>query len=280
MRGYPQFNFPAFDAAAARLRGLGHNVFNPADHDRATHGDDFADGNDQGDEDAATASHGFNLRDALGADLAFITAHADAVAVLPGWEKSKGATAEVSTALALGLIVAPFDDFGLYGVHDDLRIVDLPGASLARGIADSAAGRMHPVTVTPAPTLAEWIERTEPVDLSTLSGEVRSVSATGGEKGVKPARFDLLPTYPLTVLAEHYAKGAAKYDAHNWRRGYAWSNSFAALQRHVWAWWGGEDIDAETGSTHLAAVAFHAFALMQFEHEFPEFDDRYKAVTE
>ena len=47
----------------------------------------------------------FNLREALGADLAWICAEADAVAVLPGWENSLGAAAEVATARALGLPV-------------------------------------------------------------------------------------------------------------------------------------------------------------------------------
>lgn len=33
MRGYPDFNFPAFIAAAAWLRAAGHEVFNPAERD-------------------------------------------------------------------------------------------------------------------------------------------------------------------------------------------------------------------------------------------------------
>src|SRR5207245_703903 len=36
--------------------------------------------------------------------------------------------------------------------------------------------------------------------------EVRSVSSTGGEKGVKAARHSLIPPYPLALLAEHFAK--------------------------------------------------------------------------
>ena len=34
MRGFPLYNFPAFDAAAAELRRHGHTVISPADHDR------------------------------------------------------------------------------------------------------------------------------------------------------------------------------------------------------------------------------------------------------
>lgn len=46
---------------------------------------------------------GFDLRDALAKDLDWICRKADAVAVLPGWAKSKGASAEFATAQALGL---------------------------------------------------------------------------------------------------------------------------------------------------------------------------------
>lgn len=105
MRGIPEFNFPAFYAAADKLRAEGHDVFNPAERDNKKHGTDISKGNATGDEAVAAAQHGFNLREALGADLAFICAEADAIALLPGWEQSKGANAERATAVALGLAV-------------------------------------------------------------------------------------------------------------------------------------------------------------------------------
>ena len=103
MRGIPEFNFPAFHVAAAKLRAEGHEVFSPAERDIEHHGVDISKGNAAGDEKLATEQHGFNLRDALGDDLAWICAQADAIALLPGWERSKGATAERATGIALGL---------------------------------------------------------------------------------------------------------------------------------------------------------------------------------
>ncbi len=103
MRGVPEFNFPAFHAAAASLRAEGHDVFNPAERDIAHHGKDISKGNATGDEAQAAAEHGFNLREALKDDLVFICLEADAIALLPGWENSKGARAELHTAIALGL---------------------------------------------------------------------------------------------------------------------------------------------------------------------------------
>jgi len=95
--------------------------------------------------------------------------------------------------------------------------------------------------------------------------ETRVTSDTGGQKGKKLARFDLLPVEPLTEVARLYGRGAEKYADRNWELGYDWGLSFAALMRHAWAFWGGESIDPETERHHLASVCFHAMALMEYE---------------
>lgn len=105
MRGIPEFNFPAFFKAASDLESQGYKVFNPAARDNEHHGTDISKGNEAGDESLAAAQHGFNLREALAADLKFICEEADAIAMLPGWENSKGANAELATSKALGLEV-------------------------------------------------------------------------------------------------------------------------------------------------------------------------------
>ena len=101
---------------------------------------------------------------------------------------------------------------------------------------------------------------------------------TGGQKGSKLARHDLVPPLPLHLLAEHYGRGEQKYPSDengpNWYKGYNWSLSYAAMQRHLNAFWQGEDVDEETGSLHLTAAAWHCFALIQFFHDHPELDDR------
>jgi hypothetical protein len=103
MRGIPNFNFPAFAIAAAKLRWEGHTVFSPAELVNEHHGADISAGNTAGDEDLATKQYGFNGRGAFADELNWICREADAIALLPGWEKSKGATAERAAALALGL---------------------------------------------------------------------------------------------------------------------------------------------------------------------------------
>ena len=105
MRGIPYFNFPAFMEAAAKLRSQGHEVFNPAERDIEKYGKDISADNPRGSEALAARLHGFNLREALAADLAWICLHADAIALLPNWERSKGARAEFYAAKALDLEV-------------------------------------------------------------------------------------------------------------------------------------------------------------------------------
>jgi hypothetical protein len=105
MRGYVEFNFPAFHAAAKKLRAEGHFVFSPAERDNERHGTDISNGNHTGSVEQATKEHGFNLREALAIDMAFICNVADAIALLPGWEKSKGARAEKATGEALDLLI-------------------------------------------------------------------------------------------------------------------------------------------------------------------------------
>lgn len=106
------------------------------------------------------------------------------------------------------------------------------------------------------------------------SSEVRITNPkTGGQKGQKLARYDLIPPRAIEALAEHYGRGAQKYADRNWEKGVDWSLSFAAMQRHVWAWWNGEEADND-GNSHLAAAMWHVAALIEYGHTHPELDDR------
>lgn len=100
MRGYPNFNFPAFDYAAAKLREQGHEVFSPAERDRDAYGADI-ENNPTGDE-SKVSNPACTIEDCMAADSEWICRHAKAVALLPGWERSSGANAELALAKALG----------------------------------------------------------------------------------------------------------------------------------------------------------------------------------
>jgi len=106
MRRIEGFNFPAFFAAEAQLKAEGATVgLNPARYDVEVLGFEYH--GTTGNEDLTLL--GLDLRHSLGQDMAFITSTAKWICVLPGWEKSAGASAEVATAKALGLPVVEFE---------------------------------------------------------------------------------------------------------------------------------------------------------------------------
>lgn len=82
MTGHQDHNFPAFHAAADRFRQAGWDVANPAE-------------NFGGRTDLPREVY-------LRADVAML-ARCDAIALLPGWERSRGATLEAVLAVELGL---------------------------------------------------------------------------------------------------------------------------------------------------------------------------------
>lgn len=103
MRGYPNFNFAAFDFAARKLRDLGFEVFSPAENDRQNN--PAVEDNPTGDVALAEKTTGFTRRNALEQDTSWICREATAIALLPGWAKSTGAIAEHALAEALGLSI-------------------------------------------------------------------------------------------------------------------------------------------------------------------------------
>lgn len=89
-------------------------------------------------------------------------------------------------------------------------------------------------------------------------------------------RYELLPPELLEETARVLTFGAAKYADRNWELGMAWSRPFGALMRHIWAWWGGEDKDPETGYSHLAHVCCCVAFLVAYERRDIGVDDRPK----
>lgn len=88
------------------------------------------------------------------------------------------------------------------------------------------------------------------------------------------ARHDLLPPEMPDAVAQVLAFGAGKYGERNWEKGMSWGRPFAALMRHMWAWWRGEKADPETGMSHLWHAACCIAFLIAFEQRKTGTDDR------
>lgn len=102
------------------------------------------------------------------------------------------------------------------------------------------------------------------------------------EQGIKndqgKVRLDLYPPEALIGTSEVLTFGALKYAANNFRLGILYSRVFAALLRHLLAWWMGEELDPESGKPHLDhAGCCIAFLQTYIRHpeKYKEFDDRW-----
>ena len=106
--------------------------------------------------------------------------------------------------------------------------------------------------------------------------ETMKTSSTGGQKGQKPDRQDLIAVPWLRAIGVVCGFGAAKYSDDNWRKGYSWRLSYGALKRHLDLWWGGEVYDKESGLHHLAHASWHCMVLFIFSKniQYQKFDDR------
>jgi hypothetical protein len=99
MTGYPEFNFPAFHAEAARLRALGFEIINPAE---------------------IVTDQGVAWLDCMRADIKQLV-DCDGIALLAGWAQSRGASIEQNLARDLGLRV--FQASHLVGLAGDMPVI-------------------------------------------------------------------------------------------------------------------------------------------------------------
>jgi hypothetical protein len=101
-----------------------------------------------------------------------------------------------------------------------------------------------------------------------------SNEGTKHDQGKPP--MSLISTELMTALAQVRAFGAIKYAPHNWRKGFKYSRSIDAAMRHIVAFNGGEDLDPESGLSHVIhAIACLEHLLNDTIHHQGN-DDRYK----
>jgi hypothetical protein len=111
-------NMPLFDFVSERLRAAGCEVFNPADHARSVLGS-LEEIKKLDKKDMAEARKAL-LKD----EIIWILDKADTVLMLPGWERSTGATAERAVALAVNIPVRDVPNIVMYG-SKNVNLVDI-----------------------------------------------------------------------------------------------------------------------------------------------------------
>lgn len=98
---------------------------------------------------------------------------------------------------------------------------------------------------------------------------------TGGQKASKPMQLGYVDPLALEQLGLVAGYGASKYEKWNYLRGFDWSLSYNAMQRHMHSFWKGENLDPETGVSHMAHASWHGLALVSFDLRGLGNDDRY-----
>jgi len=74
---------------------------------------------------------------------------------------------------------------------------------------------------------------------------------TGTKDDGEKIRTDQAPIGALMGTAQVLTFGAKKYAPRNWEKGIEYSRVYGAALRHLFAWFEGQDLDPETGLSHL-----------------------------
>jgi hypothetical protein len=141
MTGLPQHNFKAFDAAKRQLKRQGHKVVSPADIDRM-----FGITGRERPEDLAAAM----LQRVMLVELRAI-GRCDALTLLPGWQRSKGAAIEILWANMWRVPIYTIEEFLTNDSPSPLIlpsyiVPDCYGASAGVRSRRTASGRIAPRT--------------------------------------------------------------------------------------------------------------------------------------
>ena len=162
---------------------------------------------------------------------------------------------------AIGAVVPPPEN-GLFK-----RRCEICGIALG-GLVSEVAGRCSPCF---------WARKTNSDPADFHQPILEDAAALKYDDGKLP--LDLFPFEALEEIAIVLQYGATKYAPHNWRGGFNWSRLFSAMMRHMWAFWKGEDIDPESGHSHLAHAGCCLLFLIAHVKNGLGTDNRYKVTN-
>jgi hypothetical protein len=108
-----------------------------------------------------------------------------------------------------------------------------------------------------------------------LKPETQSpVTSQGTKHDQGKPRLELIPSIALFESGKVLAFGANKYSPWNWSKGIVFSRLIGACYRHLAAYNSGEDVDPESGLSHIAHSLCCLYFLVWMAENRPDMDDR------
>lgn len=93
--------------------------------------------------------------------------------------------------------------------------------------------------------------------------------------GIRKAPMSTVPANVMAEVGVAMLEGAAKYGRHNYRvAGVRASVYYDGVMRHLMAWWEGEDIDPDSGMSHIVKAITSLAVLRDAMHQSMWADDR------
>jgi hypothetical protein len=105
-----------------------------------------------------------------------------------------------------------------------------------------------PVSDTTTPAVIDF-------DDTHLTETFHELPAEGVKYDKDKVRMELIPPEIELAIGAVLTFGAKKYNDRNWEKGMKWSRIYGALRRHLTKFWAGQDIDEESGLSHLSHAA-------------------------
>lgn len=87
-------------------------------------------------------------------------------------------------------------------------------------------------------------------------------------------RLELFSPVAMEEICKVLTFGAKKYEPYNWAKGIKYTRVLGGVLRHIYAYMRGENLDPETGISHLAHASCGLMFILHYEKFRSEFDDR------
>lgn len=99
-------------------------------------------------------------------------------------------------------------------------------------------------------------------------------TATKYDRQDGKAPLSMIPRSALELEARVLEFGAKKYSKNNWKKGMEWTRLVDSALRHLTAWNEGEELDPESGLSHLAHAKCCLSFLIEYQTKGLGEDDR------